>query len=109
MNIPKFNAFQKVILCLGALAVALRCFFPVTAHFYTHTEKYFGAQYASRISFTETFFHCIGIVIVTAVLVYLVGVLAKLPRVLRVLIIALITAVSIIVIMIVLWFILLRV
>jgi len=54
MIIPKLNIPQKVVLCLGALAVALRCFSPLHG-------------------VSQTIFQCIGIVIVTAVLVYLTG------------------------------------
>ncbi len=91
MKMPKFNAVQKIILCVGFLLMALRCFLWNAELWYSGTAIYANSlsEYMTRfpaVFVVATVFHCLGALIVTALLIYLTGVFSTGSRRLKIII-----------------------
>ncbi len=79
MKLPKLNTVQKIILCVGLLLMALRCFLWNAGFWYSGTVICANSlsEYMTRfpaVFVVATVFHCLGALIVTLLLVYLTGV-----------------------------------
>jgi len=97
----KFNTTQKIILCVGFLVMAFRCFSWNAGFWYSDTALQVNSLSLYITPFpavfvVATFFHCLGIIILTGLLALVAGMLAsKTWRIKGIIIITLALAMSV--------------
>jgi hypothetical protein len=78
----KLNTTQKIILCVGFLVMAFRCFSWNAGFWYSDTALQANSlsEYITRfpaVFVVATFFHCAGVMVLTGLLVFLTALLAS--------------------------------